>query len=85
MTTRHLNPPTARALEILSWIYAYCELHGYSPTVREACDAFGLRSPNAVQQHLDRLQARGLLELVPGTSRTARVTPAGLAAIGGAA
>jgi SOS-response transcriptional repressor LexA len=80
-TTRPIAPPTARALEVLAWIDAYCVRHGYSPTVRDICTAFKWSSPNTAALHLDRLQIRGLVEAVPGTARTLRVTPAGRAAL----
>ena len=77
MTTRPLNPPTARAVAVLSWIDAYCRLRGYSPTIREICTAFEWRSPNAAALHLERLQLRQLVEAVPSAARTLRVTAAG--------
>jgi SOS-response transcriptional repressor LexA len=72
-----MNPPTARALEVLAWIDAYCVRHGYSPTIREICTAFEWRSPNAAALHLERLQLRQLVEAVPSAARTLRVTAAG--------
>ena len=35
---------------------------GYAPSVREICDAVGLKSPSTVHFHLKRLQERGLIE-----------------------
>lgn len=80
-TQRPPRPPTARAVELLTWIAGYCDERGYSPTVREMCRAFGWTSPNACMQHLHRLVRCGLLELVPTLCRTARVTEAGRAEI----
>lgn len=47
-------------------IYEYlCRVipeQGYAPSVREICDAVGLKSPSTVHFHLKRLQERGLIE-----------------------
>jgi repressor LexA len=83
--TTTTRPPTARGVELLAWIQAYCDTHGFSPTVREMCSAFAWASPNACQCHLQRLGRCGLLEIRPGRSRTVRVTPAGRAVLAEAA
>lgn len=54
--------------EILDFIIAYCEEHGYPPTVREIGQAVQLNSTSTVQYHLRRLKAAGLV--VGMTSRT---------------
>ena len=47
-------------------IYQYlCDVipqQGYAPSVREICEAVGLKSPSTVHFHLKRLQERGLIE-----------------------
>lgn len=47
-------------------IYEYLQTvipqQGYAPSVREICDAVGLKSPSTVHFHLKRLQERGLIE-----------------------
>ena len=47
-------------------IYEYLQevipAQGYAPSVREICDAVGLKSPSTVHFHLKRLQERGLIE-----------------------
>lgn len=49
-------------------IYEYLQKvipeQGYAPSVREICDAVGLKSPSTVHFHLKRLQERGLIEKV---------------------
>ena len=60
---------------ILKHIKSFLAEHGYAPTVRELCRLAGLRSPDTVQYHLDKLRAKGLLESVHGKSRT--MAPAG--------
>ena len=47
-------------------IYAYLQevipVQGYAPSVREICEAVGLKSPSTVHFHLKRLQEQGLIE-----------------------
>lgn len=47
-------------------IYEYLQTvipeQGYAPSVREICEAVGLKSPSTVHFHLMRLQERGLIE-----------------------
>lgn len=46
---------------ILSFIREQITLHGYPPSVREICDAVGLKSTSTVHGHLRRLENKGLL------------------------
>ena len=47
-------------------IYEYLKTvipeQGYAPSVREICEAVGLKSPSTVHFHLKRLQEKGLIE-----------------------
>lgn len=47
-------------------IYEYLKTiipqQGYAPSVREICEAVGLKSPSTVHFHLKRLQEQGLIE-----------------------
>jgi repressor LexA len=71
-----MNPdtaPTARQSEILAFIRAAVREAGAPPTREEIARAFGFRSPNAAEQHLQALHRKGLIELVAGTSRGIRL------------
>jgi len=71
-----MNPdaaPTARQSEILAFIRAAVRETGAPPTREEIARAFGFRSPNAAEQHLQALHRKGLIELVAGTSRGIRL------------
>lgn len=46
---------------ILAFIREQIALHGYPPSVREICDAVGLKSTSTVHGHLRRLENKGLL------------------------
>ena len=47
---------------------------GYAPSVREICEAVGLKSPSTVHFHLKRLQERGLIEKGDGKGRALVLT-----------
>jgi repressor LexA len=64
---------TARQGEILEFIRATLVDSGAPPTREEIARAFGFRSLNAAEQHLQALQKKGLIELVSGTSRGIRL------------
>ena len=56
--------------KILDYISAYSDDNGYPPSVREICQAVGLRSPSTVHSHLKILQDAGLLEKGEGKTRS---------------
>lgn len=68
-----IAPLTARQAEILDFIRRTLVERGAPPTREEIAGAFGFRSLNAAEQHLQALQKKGLIELVPGTSRGIRL------------
>ncbi|MGE5338269.1 MAG: transcriptional repressor LexA [Gemmatimonadota bacterium] len=70
------TPITARQSEILEFIQQALIEHGAPPTREEIARAFGFRSLNAAEQHLQALARKGLIELVAGTSRGIRVKDA---------
>ncbi len=47
---------------IYQFILAYIGGHGYAPSVRDICDAVGLKSPSTVHFHLKNLAELGLIE-----------------------
>ena len=48
--------------QIYDYLCSVIPQQGYAPSVREICDAVGLKSPSTVHFHLKRLQERGLIE-----------------------
>ncbi|MFN3567060.1 MAG: transcriptional repressor LexA [Burkholderiaceae bacterium] len=66
-------PLTPRQAEILDFVRRALVESGAPPTREEIAGAFGFRSLNAAEQHLQALQKKGLIELVPGTSRGIRL------------
>jgi repressor LexA len=74
---------TDRQRQILEFVNAHVERHGYPPTVREIGQAVGLTSPSTVHAHLAKLESSGqirrdatkprALEVIEGgRSRSAR-------------
>ena len=64
---------TPRQSEILDFIRQALTESGAPPTRDEIARAFGFRSLNAAEQHLQALAKKGLIELVAGTSRGIRL------------
>jgi len=60
---------TPRQKEILELIQDFIFETGMPPTRAEIADQLGFKSSNAAEEHLRALQRKGLLELIPGTSR----------------
>lgn len=64
---------TPRQREVLEWIVAYIDHHGYSPTYREIARGMGLPSTNNVWQFVQSLKERGAIDYVPARARSIRV------------
>ncbi|MBM37784.1 MAG: hypothetical protein CMO97_01810 [Woeseia sp.] len=60
---------TPRQKQILELIQDFINETGMPPTRAEIADQLGFKSSNAAEEHLRALQRKGLLELIPGTSR----------------
>jgi len=55
--------------EILEFIKKEIATRGYPPSVREICEAVGLRSTSTVHGHLERLEKKGLIKRNPSKPR----------------
>jgi repressor LexA len=64
---------TARQREILDFIEAQMQDHGYPPSVREIGEAVGLTSPSTVHTHLNTLERLGYLRRDPTKPRAIEV------------
>jgi repressor LexA len=60
---------TPRQSQILNMIQEFIIETGMPPTRAEIARELGFKSANAAEDHLRALQRKGVLELVPGTSR----------------
>jgi len=59
--------------KILDFVTEFSDSNGFPPTVREICDAVGLRSPSTVYFHLKVLQDEGFLDKDDGKTRSVTV------------
>ena len=64
---------TKRQAEILQLIQDQIDAVGSPPTRAEIATKMGFCSPNAAEDHLRALARKGVIELVPGTSRGIRI------------
>ena len=64
---------------VYQYILAYLAEHGYAPSVRDICDAVGLKSPSTVHFHLKNLAELGLIE--KGAFKGRAIVPVDRAAV----
>jgi repressor LexA len=60
---------TARQEQILAFFEDRQRQTGFIPTLEEAAQHFGFKSPNSVRQHLALIEKKGFVHRVPGRSR----------------
>lgn len=64
-----MNELTPRQSQILELIQDFIGETGMPPTRAEIARELGFKSPNAAEEHLRALQRKGVIDLIPGTSR----------------
>ncbi|MDP2323245.1 MAG: transcriptional repressor LexA [Gammaproteobacteria bacterium] len=64
---------TSRQGEILDFIQRFIDTTGMPPTRAEMARELGFRSANAAEEHLKALKRKGVIDLLPGTSRGIRL------------
>ncbi|MFT3806748.1 transcriptional repressor LexA [Arenimonas sp.] len=69
-------PLTARQQAVLDFVASRIREHGSAPTLAEIAEAFGFSQARSAQQHLQALEAKGHLRLLPGKARGIRLTRA---------
>ena len=73
MAPRKDQPRNDRQEKILEYIKSEVQRRGFPPSVREICDAMGIKSTSTVHGHLRRLENRGLLIRDPTKPRALEV------------
>lgn len=68
-----MRPLTQRQEEVLNLIKSTLHETGMPPTRAEIAKQLGFRSANAAEEHLKALARKGVIEMLPGTSRGIRV------------
>lgn len=64
-----MRPLTPRQQEVLQLIKETMQDTGMPPTRAEIAKRLGFRSANAAEEHLKALAKKGVIEILPGTSR----------------
>lgn len=64
---------TPRQQNVYDFIVKTMAELGYPPTRAEIARALGFRSPNAAEEHLRALNRKGVIRMIPGTSRGIRL------------
>jgi repressor LexA len=64
---------TTRQQQVLDIIRQYSAEAGAPPTRANIAEALGFKSHNAAEEHLRALEKKGVIELIPGTSRGIRL------------
>jgi len=62
-----------KQLEIYEFLKLYTDNKGYPPSVREICEAVGLRSTSTVHGHLKRLEKKGFIKRDPTKPRALEI------------
>ncbi len=68
-----MKPLTPRQAEIYQLIRDTIDETGMPPTRAEIARQLGFKSANAAEEHLKALQRKGVIEILPGTSRGIRL------------
>ena len=59
--------------QILEYMKKEVREKGYPPSVREICDAVGLKSTSTVHGHLERLERKGYIKRDPSKPRAIEI------------
>jgi len=70
MTQHELEP---REKQVYDYIKENIRKNGYAPSIRDICNALGIRSTSTVHTVLDRLESKGFIQKENGKSRTIRI------------
>ncbi|PJG58735.1 transcriptional repressor LexA [Aeromonas cavernicola] len=68
-----MKPLTSRQAEVLELIKINMNETGMPPTRAEIAQKLGFKSANAAEEHLKALAKKGVIEIMPGTSRGIRL------------
>ena len=70
------RPLTKKQKEILDFVRAFSEEHGYAPSFEEIAGAFGYGSLATVHEHLENLRTKGYIRKGYNESRSIELVPA---------
>lgn len=58
-----------RHQDVVQFLRQYQQKRGFSPTLREIAEAFGLKSPSTIHEHLSVMVRKGIIRIYPGQKR----------------
>jgi repressor LexA len=64
---------TDKQAKVLQFLKDHLSQHGRPPTRQEIADHFEFKSPNAAEDHLRRMVAKGFIVLRPGRARAIEI------------
>lgn len=67
------KPMTEKQAHLLDFIVSFLLEHGYQPSARDMCRAFGWNSTQTVCGQLQAIERRGFIEMSDGDSRAVRI------------
>lgn len=65
-----MGRPSNKQNEILEYLTRYIQDNGHAPSIREICDAVGLKSTATVHYHLGKLKEQGKIDMDEMKKRT---------------
>jgi repressor LexA len=68
-------PLTRRQKDILTYLQAHIQQHGYAPSFEEIAEHYGLKSLATVHEHLTNLEQKGYIRRAYNESRSIEVLP----------
>ena len=71
--SEYMNDLSAKQQQILEYMKAEVREKGYPPSVREICEAVGLKSTSTVHGHLARLEKKGYIRRDPTKPRAIEI------------
>ena len=74
-------PLTKRQREILDFLQAFLEEHGYAPSYEEVARHFGYGALATVHEHLENLKRKGYIRKGYNASRSIELVPAGVPSV----
>lgn len=73
MAEGSVNRSTRRQKELLDYVDAFIQEHGYGPSYREIMNAIGYKSVSTVAIHIDGLITKGFLRKTDNSARSLEV------------
>lgn len=67
LSSLQILPP--RQQEVFDLLLAFTKKNGYPPTNRELADLIGVRSANAIAEHIRALERKGFVSVARGVAR----------------